>query len=93
MGETSESPTDTAVVTTSLAARPSRLTQVAAWVGIVAGIVFIVALIFFSGFYAGSYSSGGYRHGGYRHYQPQPGPSCTMWPGPMMGSGGMWGPA
>ncbi len=92
MSETAESATDTVVVTTSQSGPPSRLTQVAAWVGIVAGIVFIVALIFFSGFCAGTYSGGGYWHGGYRHYQPQQGPSCTMGPGPMMGSGGMMGP-
>jgi hypothetical protein len=47
------------------AARPprhSRLTAVAAWVGIVAGVVFIVAVIFFSGFFLGAHSGG--HHGG-----------------------------
>ena len=29
--------------------RPDRLNQILAWVGIVAGVVFIVAVIFFSG--------------------------------------------
>jgi hypothetical protein len=29
--------------------RPNRLGQTAAWVGIVAGVVFVVAVIFFSG--------------------------------------------
>jgi hypothetical protein len=38
--------------------RPSRLTAVAAWVGIVAGVVFIVAVIFFSGFILGAHSGG-----------------------------------
>jgi hypothetical protein len=33
--------------------RPSRLNQVAAWVGIVAGVVFIVAVVFGSGFMVG----------------------------------------
>lgn len=33
--------------------RPSRLTQVAAWVGIVAGVVFVVAVIFGTGFMVG----------------------------------------
>jgi hypothetical protein len=33
--------------------RRSRLNQAAAWVGIVAGTVFIVAVIFFSGFFLG----------------------------------------
>lgn len=91
MSEPSESPTGPVVDTASQPGRPSRLNQVAAWVGIVAGIVFIVALIFFSGFCAGTYSGRGYWHGGYRHYQPQQGPSCTMGPGPMMGPG-MAGP-
>jgi len=33
---------------------PSRLGQVAAWVVIVAGVVFVVAVIFFSGLFLGS---------------------------------------
>ena len=47
--------------------RRARLTAVAAWVGIVAGVVFIVAVIFFSGFVLGAHSGGGHRgghHGG-----------------------------
>ena len=46
--------------------RRSRLTAVAAWVGIVAGVVFIVAVVFFSGFILGSHSGGhrGGHHGG-----------------------------
>jgi hypothetical protein len=38
---------------------------VAAWVGIVAGVVFIVAVIFFSGFFLGAHSGGhrGWHHG------------------------------
>lgn len=40
----------------------SRLTAVAAWVGIVAGVVFIVAVVFFSGFFLGAHS-GGHRGG------------------------------
>ena len=50
--------------------RRSRLTVVAAWVGIVAGVVFIVAVIFFSGFILGAHA-GGYRgghHGGDRDF-------------------------
>jgi hypothetical protein len=43
----------------------SRLTAVAAWVGIVAGVVFIVAVVFFSGFFLGAHSGGGH-HGGHR---------------------------
>ena len=38
--------------------RRSRLNAVAAWVGIVAGVVFIVAVIFFSGFVLGAHSGG-----------------------------------
>jgi hypothetical protein len=45
--------------------RRNRLTAVAAWVGIVAGVVFIVAVIFFSGFILGSHSGGGHRGGGH----------------------------
>ena len=33
--------------------RPSRLGQVLAWVVIIAGVVFVVAVIFFSGFFLG----------------------------------------
>ena len=45
--------------------RRNRLTAVAAWVGIVAGVVFIVAVVFFSGFFLGAHSGGG--HGGWGH--------------------------
>jgi hypothetical protein len=43
----------------------SRLTAIAAWVGIVAGVVFIVAVVFFSGFFLGAHSGGhrGWHHG------------------------------
>lgn len=44
--------------------RPSKLTAVAAWVGIVAGTVFVVAVIFFSGFILGAHSGGGHHWGG-----------------------------
>ena len=46
--------------------RHSRLTAVTAWVGIVAGVVFIVAVIFFSGFVLGAHSGGGHRGGHHR---------------------------
>jgi hypothetical protein len=39
--------------------RPGRLNQVAAWVGIVAGVVFIVAVIFGTGFMLGKHLGGG----------------------------------
>jgi len=45
--------------------RRSRLTAVAAWVGIVAGVVFIVAVIFFSGFVLGLAADG--QHGRHHH--------------------------
>ena len=74
--------------------RWNRSTSILVWVGIVAGAVFIVAVIFFSGFLIGRSASGDFR-GGYDH---RPG---MMWPsrsgpygqGPgMMGPGGMMGP-
>ena len=74
--------------------RPNRLNQILAWVGIVAGVVFIVSVIFFSGFFIGRNSDGNFRRG---YHQPgligpsQTGPYGQMWPG-MMGPGGMMGP-
>ena len=44
--------------------RRSRLTTIAAWVGIVAGVVFVVAVVFFSGFILGK-SADGHRGGGH----------------------------
>jgi hypothetical protein len=38
---------------------------VAAWVGIVAGVVFIVAVVFFSGFVLGAHAGGHHRGGGH----------------------------
>jgi hypothetical protein len=72
--------------------RRSRLTAVAAGVGIAAGVVFIVAVIFFTGFVLGAHSGGdrGHRGGGdrefgvmHRHGPPPMGP---MWPGPRGGA-------
>lgn len=68
---------------------PSRLAQVALWVAIVAGSVFIVSAVFFSGFVVGKHSGG---YGRFHHDrdtmmfhkgQMMPG----MMPG-MMGPGG-----
>jgi hypothetical protein len=75
---------------------PSRLGQVAAWVVIVAGVVFVVSVIFFSGLFLG-WSSGA-RHGWHRGYydgrdgsSPMMGPGGPIWPRGMMGPGGpMW---
>src|SRR5436190_15313580 len=44
--------------------RRNRVTTVAAWVGIVAGVVFIVAVVFFSGFFLGAHSGGHRGHHG-----------------------------
>lgn len=69
--------------------RPSRLGQLLAWVGIVVGVVFIVAVIFFSGFVLAKSSDGrnGWQHGYYGGRES----SCPMMGpgGGMMGSGGM----
>jgi hypothetical protein len=43
--------------------RRSRLGTIAAWVGIVAGTVFVVAVIFFTGFILGAHAGGGHHHG------------------------------
>jgi len=76
--------------------RPARVYQVLAWVGIIAGVVFIVAVIFFSGVFFGRASGG--HHGWHRGYQGgQMGPNesrddCPMMRPGGMGPGGMMGP-
>jgi hypothetical protein len=61
--------------------RPSRLNQALAWVGIVAGSLFIVAAIFFSGFFL-SWSLGGPSD---QHMGPGPMACCSqMKPGDQM---------
>lgn len=80
--------------------RPSRLNQALAWVGIVAGGVFIVAAIFFSGFFL----SWGIGDGSWHHHmgpgsmagcnhmksgEPMMKPDEHMKPGAMMRPGGM----
>ena len=52
---------------------PSRLNQALAWVGIVAGGLFIVAVIFFSGFFL-SWSIGGHGH---QHMGPSKMACCS----------------
>ena len=72
----------------------SNLVRVGIGVGIVAGVVFIVAVIFFAGFVMGGNSYGNFGGG---HHHPgmmapsQSGPHRQMGPG-MMGPGGMTGP-
>jgi hypothetical protein len=65
----------------------SRLNKVAAWVGIVAGSVFIVAVIFGTGFMVGKHAGGGPRdHHGGQEMLLRPGP--PMFP---MGPPGQFG--
>ena len=74
-----------------LAHRPNRLYQAAAWVAIVAGVMFIVGAVFFTGFALGRHSGydGGWRHhrGDNSQFERRGGP--PMMPFPMMpGPGG-----
>ena len=68
------------------------------WVGIAAGLVFIVALVFFSGFFIGRHSGSGFSFDGDRDGVPgmmwpqRNGPYGPMGPG-MMGPNGSWGPS
>jgi len=74
--------------------RPNWLYQAAAWVAIVAGVVFIVGAVFFTGFALGRHSGydGGWRHhrGDDSQFERRGGPPMMpMMPGPMMpGQGG-----
>lgn len=69
--------------------RPSRLGQAVAWVGIVAGVVFVVAVIFFSGVLLGwsSYGHYGWHRGGWGDGTGDRAGTC-----PMMNTGGMMKP-
>jgi len=72
--------------------RRGRLTAVAAWVGIVAGVVFIVAVICFTGFILGAHSGGhrgGHHGGGDRDFAIMHRGGPPMFP---MGPGGPGGP-
>lgn len=102
MTETPE-PATTPVVATSqqdpVAPRRSRLGTAAAWVGIVAGVVFIVAVIFFSGFILGAHSGGHHRgghHGGHDRgaaiFHRGPPPGFPMGPGGEFGRPPFGGP-
>lgn len=74
---------------------PSRLGQVAAVVGIVAGVVFVIALVFFTGVFVGGQWAGyGGPDGSRNTGQVRPGgkpDTCPMMKGGGM-SGGMMGP-
>ena len=79
---------------TNFQSRPSRLNQALAWVGIVTGGLFIVAAVFFSGFFL-SWSLGGSPSGG--HQAPMAccadmKPGEQMKPGAMMAPGGQMKP-
>lgn len=96
MSETSETPT-TATSTAPYALVPAphktpKVFQVAAWVAIVAGIVFIVAVIFFSGYSLGRHAGhhGGFHHGHHKQHAmmihpraPIGGPAATPGGGPI----------
>lgn len=95
-----ETPESATVISPAVAAedtnRNSRLYRTLAWVGIVAGIVFIVAVVFFSGFFAARASSGYGWHRAWQNGQMQPGgpmgggcPMMQMQPGGMGQGGGM----
>src|SRR5213595_2671190 len=84
MTDTPESSTER----TAAAGERQVVNQVLAWTGIVAGGVFIVAVVFFSGFYIGRSTDGFGGDRGYHHGTPAPG---MMGPG-MMGPYGQWSP-
>ena len=76
--------------------RPYRVYQAAAWVGIVAGVVFIVGAIFMTGFVLGRHSGHGGDRDGFRHQvgvmMPRPPMGGPDGPGPGMMGPGMMGP-
>jgi hypothetical protein len=71
--------------------RPNRLYRALAWVGIVAGSLFIVATVFFSGYVLGKNSDGDSHHGPNRMlltpFHRGMGPDGPMGPGDRMGPG------
>lgn len=91
---TTSEPATTPVVTPPAPQPRNRLHTVAAWVGIVAGVVFIVAVVFFSGFVLGAHT-GGHRGWGpgdraaIVHRDGPPGMYGPMMPG---GPRGQFGP-
>jgi hypothetical protein len=92
-------PEPTTVASASRPAEPPtdgyyRLGAAAAWVGIVAGVVFIVAVIFFAGFFLGIHAKGYHGHHGHGDgTEHDGGPGGIMGPGGMMGPGSQQGPA
>lgn len=105
MSEASDSEASEAAATTPatsatgqavvVAAKPNRLYQVAAWIAIVAGTLFIVGAVFCTGLLLGRHGEGSGCFGHHRHGGPgmmmQPGgPMGPM--GPMQHPGGPMGP-
>jgi len=72
--------------------RPNRVYQAAAWVAIVAGVVFIVGSIFFTGFVLGRHSGGGngWHHRGHGEMSEMGPRFAPLMPG--MRPGGPMGP-
>ncbi len=95
MSETSETPTVRSSTATALAPaepvvvhRAPRVFQAAAYVAIVAGTVFVLAVIFFTGFMLGK-SGGHHGHHGHHHkHHAMVHPHHFGGPG---GPGGQWG--
>jgi len=90
MTDTPESSTERTVVV----ANGRTVNHVLAWTGIVAAAVFVVAVVFFSGFFIGRTTGGFDGNRGYYHGTPGPGmmgPSGPWSPG-QMGPYGPWGP-
>jgi len=91
--ESPETPTDSfPPVAASDTAAPAaehksgKTHTILAWVGIIAGSVFIVATIFFSGFFMGAHA-GGCHHGWHKHHH---GKDSSQFSGDHEGRGG-WG--
>ncbi|AFM15910.1 hypothetical protein Mycch_1102 [Mycolicibacterium chubuense NBB4] len=71
----------------------SRASALLVWVGVTAGIVFIVAVVFFSGFFIGRSTGDGFRfHHGRGGGGGYPGMMYPGMMGPGMGGPGMMGP-
>jgi hypothetical protein len=71
MSETPDTPTTPTTVATEpaiVAVKPYWLFRFAAWVGIVAGILFIVLSIFFTGFKVAHLGHHGCHHHGWHHH-------------------------
>jgi hypothetical protein len=89
MTDTPESPTER----TAVVEERRTVNQVLAWMGIAAGAVFIVAVVFFSGFFIGRSTDDFGGNHGYHHGTPGPGMMGPSMMGPQGPSGpGQMGP-